>query len=268
MSAGSRVSTQRAVPRPRANRLATVVLAVLFAGCEPAASVPTPTGAVANPGFFDVEPLRYTCGEFPFDPAIFDQPGTAEQEGTPQAAALRAQLAPGAPEGDWLPNTGWHLVGQDADSSEFAVQAGQAANREIYSLSVEPGPAGWKASGWGGCRPALVMPAGIGTAEWRLDPADPVPGPDTRVFGALVTERACASGELPVGRVVGPAVVAREGEVRVVFGVRTQPGGHNCPSNPSVRVLVDLGELLGDRALVDPVLWPATDVRLPDPELD
>lgn len=248
--------------------MATVLLALLIAGCEPTASGPAPTGAAANPGFFDAQQLRYTCGEFPFDPAILEQPGTAERAGTPQAAALLVQLAPGAPEGDWLPDTGWHLVGQDADSAEFVVQAGQAENGEIYSLSVEQGPAGWKASGWGGCRPALEMPVGIGLAEWRLDPADPVPGPDTRVFAALVTERACASGQPPVGRVVGPAIVARAGEVRVVFGVRTQPGGHNCPSNPSIRVQVDLGEPLGDRRLVDPVLWPAIDVRLRDPELD
>lgn len=237
----------------RLRPLAVAIVIAVASGCEaaasPSASVPDVPAGVQ---LFNPQDLRYTCGEFGFKPEILDQPGSDEQADNPMAAALRVMLAPGFPEGDWLPDSGWHLVGVDADSAEFVAPGADGP----FSVSVGVGPAGWTHKGWGGCHPQLVLPAGIGIAEWQPDPADGPLGPQTRTFGALVTERACASGKPPNGRVVGPTVALFPDRVLIVFGVREQGGAHNCQSNPSIRVAVDLGEPLGNRRLVDPALLP------------
>jgi hypothetical protein len=66
-----------------------------------------------------------------------------------------------------------------------------------------------------------------------------------------VAERACASGE-PVGdRLVGPAIVMTDTEVRIGFAAMPQSGAFECPANPWQPVLIELPEPLGDRQLVD-----------------
>lgn len=134
------------------------------------------------------------------------------------------------------------------------------------SVSLSNGAEGWKVDGWGDCRLSLVLPPGIGLAEWLPDPDGPTPDAATRAFTALVTERSCASGQPSVGRVVGPAVRREEGRVLVVFGVRPLPGGiQTCQGNPPTPVVIDLGQPLGDRELVDAGQFPYVDVRSVDP---
>ena len=53
------------------------------------------------------------------------------------------------------------------------------------------------------------------------------------------------------GRVLAPTVELTDAEVVVTFLVETDLDGGECPSNDAVPYEVDLGEPIGDRALVD-----------------
>jgi hypothetical protein len=224
--------------------LAAVVLAVAACGSTPGSSGDPSSGQAVQP-----VDLRYTCGQFPFGPELLVAgPGTAETGPSDAAAALRAHLAGDGPDFDFLPDTGWHLVGATDRLAEF-VAVGPGV--EMSYVSAELNAAGWQVSGWGQCQPRIVLAAGLGAAAWTFDPDAPLPGPETRVLDVLVIELACNSGEPADGRIVGPSIVASADLVLVVFAVRPRPGAHNCPSNPATRVTIDLGAPLGQRALLD-----------------
>lgn len=84
------------------------------------------------------------------------------------------------------------------------------------------------------------------------------------MLAILLVERACASGQAPVGRVLPPVILMDAESVTIVIGVRSAPGGQRCPSNPAFALRVDLPEPLGDRRLLDGSTLPA---REPLPEL-
>ncbi len=197
----------------------------------------------------DPAALRYTCGEFTFAPDLLTAgPGNDQQADNPAAVALRAHLAESGPDFEFLPDTGWHLVGVDDRRAEFIAVG---ADGEIANVTVENGPNGWRVGGWGGCQPRVALASGLGAAVWAFDPDQPEPDATTQVFDALVTEMSCNSGQPADGRIVGPQVIATADTVLVVFAVRPRPGGHDCQGNPAARVTVDLGEPLGNRALLD-----------------
>lgn len=238
---------------------ATLVLAVVVAAC----GAPAPSGGGQPTGQPVGLELRYTCGTFAFEPSFFQQVGRAEQGPGPIAAALRAHLAQSGPDFDFLPDSGWVLAGADATRAEMIAHR---ADGSLVSVSLENGPNGWRVSGWGDCQPQLRMPPNLGEASWTLDPEEPVPDPRTRIFTALVTERDCASGRPSVGRVVGPLVLLTADRVFVAFGVTPLGDGmHTCQGNPSTPTVVDLGEPLGNRLLIDASSLPHVDVREVDP---
>jgi hypothetical protein len=236
------------------------ILAILVAACG---SSQTPSGPVPPAGGAATAlELKYTCGAFPFGPELLTGgPGTDEQANNPVAAALRAHLAGAGPDIDFLPDTGWHLTGMDGRVAEFVTVGGDLG---MKSISLENNVAGWTVSGWGDCQPRLQLPEGLGSAEWAFDPGKPKPGPATRVFDALVTELSCNSGQPADGRFVGPQLVKTAESILVIFAVRPRPGGfQTCPSNPSTRIPVDLGEPLGARKLLDGGRLPPGDPAKP-----
>lgn len=217
---------------------ALAITAFMMVGCGPAI-VPSVAPDL----------LRYTCGRFPFGPEVLDITSSDEVADTPEAAALRTHLAGPGPDIDFLPDHGWKLVGADATGAEFvSVSDGDPG---MVNVLLERGQAGWRVSGWGQCRPSRLLPDGLGSADWWLLPGEPRPGPATRTFEALVSERACASGRPADGRIAGPDVVGVNLLVLVTFAVRPLEGVQNCQGNPASRVTVDLGEPLGNRTLLD-----------------
>jgi hypothetical protein len=226
--------------------IAAVCLAVAVAACGDAGR---PDGSPGDSAAADGIVLRYTCGTFPFGPELLTAvPGNAEQAANPAAGALRAHLAGIGPDIDFLPDTGWTMTGMNDRVAEFVSLGGDLGMKIV---SVENGPAGWKVSGWGDCQPRIALAEGLGEAEWAFDPAQPKPGAATQVFDAMVTEMNCNGGQPADGRIVGPQVVRSDDTVLVIFAVRPRPGAQTCPSNPSTRIRVDLGEPLGDRTLMD-----------------
>jgi hypothetical protein len=97
--------------------------------------------------------------------------------------------------------------------------------------------------------PASEPEAGDG-ATWRIDPAAP-PAPSDSSVSVLVTRLDCHGGG--TGRVLRPGVVFDEAQVTVTFTVEaeTSDGAFTCQGNDEVAQEVDLGQPLGDRALVD-----------------
>lgn len=86
-------------------------------------------------------------------------------------------------------------------------------------------------------------------AVWDLGPGQRL-GPSSTTFIALVSRFGCNSGV--TGEVLAPEVRLEEAEVVVKFRVMPETRGPaDCPSNNQVSYEVDLGEPLGDRALVD-----------------
>jgi hypothetical protein len=219
----------------------------------PASVTPTADAAATAP-----PALSYSCGSFPFDPAILTSgPGTDELADDAVAGALRAHLAGVGPDFDLLPDSGWHLVGADGKSAEFVATGptGGAVN-----VVLTNGPGGWSVSGWGECQPRVVLAAGLGPAEWIFVPNEPRPLPMTQVFDAMVGEISCAGGKTADGRVVGPQLVKSESTILVIFAVRSLAGAQTCQGGaPLTRVTVDLGESLGDRQLLDGGQFPPAD---------
>jgi hypothetical protein len=250
--------------RPSPSRLAASDLALvagaglvagLVAGCSLRSSAPHDAPPIG------VAPLQYTCGRFPFGAELLDRSGGDEAAANPAAAALRKHLAQTGPDIDFLPDHGWTLAGLDADGAEFVIAGGDLGMKVVEVDSADVGP--WLVTGWGDCQPRRVLPAGLGEASWTLDPTEPRPGPDTLTFTALVTERDCASGQSSEGRVVGPDILDIGHEVLVTFAVRPLGGDmQTCPGNPVTRVVVDLGEPLGDRQLLDGGTLPPGDPTL------
>lgn len=227
------------------------VAAILVGACGPATPSPTPgsqapPNTIPDPGLAF---LRYTCGRFSFGAEVLDITSSDELANTPEAAALRAHLAQPGPDTDFLPDHGWKLVGTDATGAEYVTVTD--GDPGMANVILERGEVGWKVSGWGQCRPDRLLPDGLGIASWWLPPGQPMPGPATRTFEALVSERACASGRPAAGRIVGPDVVGVNLLVLVTFAVRSLEGIQTCPGPPPSRVTVDLGEPLGDRMLLD-----------------
>jgi hypothetical protein len=86
-------------------------------------------------------------------------------------------------------------------------------------------------------------------AVWDVDAAGP-PAPSATAMTALVTRLGCSGGE--TGKVLEPVVVADAEQVVVTFSVEPLPNdAYPCPGNDSVPYVVELGEPLGNRELVD-----------------
>lgn len=229
------------------------LLSMAVAACGE--SVPT-TGPVSR----DPLSLRYTCGTFPFGPELLAAgPGHDELANTGPAAALRRYLASPVRVQHRVPESGWRLFGSDTQRAEF----GSSVAGGMWIVVVRVSATGWVASAPDTCQPHLILPAGLGQASWTIDPAQPRPSAMTQVFDALVTERACASGQRADGRIVGPQVVRTADVVLVIFAVRPLPGGQRCPGNPASRLTVDLGEALGSRVLLDGGRLPFGDPSAP-----
>lgn len=259
----------------RRHSVALVLFGAILAGCagqpggesrspEPSTAAPTVgPSPVATGSAVEATAIRYACDRFPFAPEILTGgPGHDEQADDPAAAALRIALASDGPDFDFLPDTGWHRVGMDATSAEYITTGGDFG---VKSVMVENEASGWKVAGWGDCRPRVFLAPGLGAAEWTLDPDQPKPDPATQVITVLVTELSCNSGKPADGRIVGPQVIATRESVLVFFAVRPRPGAQDCPSNPSTRLKVDLGEPLGSRTLLDGGQWPPREPDASDP---
>jgi hypothetical protein len=243
-------------------RLAIVFAALLvLAGCGsveplPPSALPSVEPTAELP--LDPGVLGLTCGQEPrFHPSLLDVPGRAETERDAPAALLRDYVSTQGDPG--LPSTGWTRVAQTADYVQFVARAPFDSGWGVVAFMVRGGR--WEFALAGECHLGPAVPEGVSIAEWRLDPAFPAPAPGDRVIHTLINERACASGQPPVGRVL-PAIVSYESE-RVVAMVLVRTIGGDCPGNPDFAFAIELSEPLGERSLFDGGVFPPRDVTKP-----
>jgi len=243
-------------------RLLAVTVLVFIVGCAapPGASAPSPSSPETasappphNGQLGQLADLRYTCGGHPFGFDALTGPGNAELEAHPTADALRAFLAGGEAR-DLVPNTGWHLAGRDARTASYVALA--AGDPPFAEVQLELDAGAWKVVGFGQCRPTLDL-EGLNAALFQY--AGPPPGPGDRRFDVLVTEIECAGGRPMGARLQRPQIAVTPDAVYVVFTVVAQAGAHDCPSNPSTRVTVELPEPLGERPVRDAAVFPFHD---------
>ena len=148
-----------------------------------------------------------------------------------------------------------HLFGMVPGAAD-----GRAHYREIaFDLRGDE----WRMDIWGGCRPEVKV-NGFGIGELRLD-ATNQPTASTETLTLLVTERACASGELPVGRAIAPVVFESENAVDVLMLIEDSRGHAECPDNPSFPLTVELEAPLGDRVVRDVSVEPPVELAWPIP---
>lgn len=204
-------------------------------------------------------PGRVSCGQVApsFPLAVLDQDGDVHPGNDAPAAILLATLreTQGLPEGERLPSTGWIRAVQTEDIVLF-VAPGGAAPWSMVKVQLRDGIWGFDASGQ--CRLQPELPAGVGSAVFRLAPPADL-GPDATRVDLLVTETACNSGDDARGRVRVLDIIPAAETVTVLLGVAPRPGDHECPSNPETPFTLELPEPLGDRILLDGSSVPARD---------
>jgi hypothetical protein len=248
-------------------------LAACGGGAPGTAGSPSPAGVVVSPPLEPTDDLPvdlpdaellFSCGdEIAFGTtALFEPPG-AELAPSAPAAALRAFLAQPGVEVDALPDAGWRLVADEPDAVLF-IAGDPRQDGALHRVVVERSAEGWRVSGWGGCRPFVMLGDGLVAAQWAFDPAAARPGPGSTTITALVTERSCSSGRPADGRIAPPFISYGNEAILVVFGVRPLPGNQDCPGAPPSRVAFELREPLGNRRLLDGAFFPPRDPADPD----
>ncbi len=112
----------------------------------------------------------------------------------------------------------------------------------------------WRPVGWGQCRVEVSSP-GYGIAHWVLDPESD-PGSSGTELHVLINERACASGEAPIGREILPVVLEEPDTITIVVLVEPVSGAAACPGNPWHAISIGLSEPVGDRRFFDASMAP------------
>jgi hypothetical protein len=90
----------------------------------------------------------------------------------------------------------------------------------------------------------------VGPAWWELAVHER-PTAESTSLDVVVYERACASGQSPEGRIVGPEIEYGVGVVSITFHVQQLSGAGDCQMAPGVPTTVQLSEPLGDRRIND-----------------
>lgn len=224
----------------------------------PAAEAPEPVDPSDPPALLPGDDVALTCGGegLTFPPSALDQPGGFESADDPLAEALRDTLSGSSELSGMGSPTGWRVL---ARTDEAAILADQ----DLASVTFRQEDGRWAWAGSGGCSPQVALPDGVGRAAVALDPAFPPPGPETTELHLLVSELACASGA-PIGdRLLGPQVRDEGDRVVLATAVVSLGGMQTCPGNAAQPVTVALDEPLGDRTLVDGLVWPAAAIGPP-----
>ncbi len=158
---------------------------------------------------------------------------------------------PGTQVGE--PRTVWSIEGIDPSLAIVSINGN--GERQVYYYRGEGPPPGELPKGLRERIKTVEGPAETDgyargdAAVWRIAPKQHLSTSTTR-FKALVTRLECNSGV--TGKVLRPTVKASESTVVVTFAVsRDEDRAGDCQSNEWVPYQVNLGEPLGDRALVD-----------------
>jgi hypothetical protein len=144
------------------------------------------------------------------------------------------------------------LTPDEPEARDGATHAALSLFRVDRDPRIPPGT--WHYASGDACTPRLAEGNEGARAEVRL--AD-IPSPGDTSLQLVVKERDCASGRSAEGRVRVDELTLTGTEVRLRVSVVPPDGDQTCPDNPWTPLEVDLGEPLGERAVVDANLVPA-----------
>ena len=212
---------------------------------------PAPSGPVQMLGCDQEGPAFPVTG--------LDAPAGAEQTDDPAAVALIDFLA--GPDGTDLPASDWRELVRTKTTVLFAQDDPSGEVGQLVVARAELSDGAWTVVGSSQCRPRTWYHNSYGlAAEWKLSAK--VAATATS-FRALVTERACASGENASGRMAKPRIEYTDTDITITIGVRPLEGPQDCPANPATPLTIRLEEPLGDRQLFDGGSYPAVEVKQP-----
>lgn len=230
---------------------------IVAAGCaapEPRASgEPLPQVLHAGPG----DPLATCGGTDVFHITALEGPDVANEIG-PEFDRLREVIERYDGQEPETPLTSnWRLLVRSENRALFLADSARGPNY----VRLERDLGGWNFRGSGDCQLHMVLGAGVGSAQWWVDPRRPAPTADSTSLEILLRERACASGSYATGRIVPPLVVYAADSITITMGVR-EIGG-TCPGSPATPAVVMLEGQIGDRVLLDGYHIPPQPARPP-----
>lgn len=229
---------------------------------EPVTSAGSPGDPADTAGADPTAELLVSCGSTPYPRKALDSPTGAEDADEPAAEGLRQLIA--NPDGIGpIPADGWRKVHDDGSRAVFVNGAFGDDRHEVELEADSAGRFDFVGSSMG-CGRASVDVPGAEVANFDLDPSTP-PTPDDTTIALLVNGRACSDGQ-PLGdRLREPVIVGGDETVGLLFTADPlPPGSYTCPGNPPDEVTIDLGEPLGDRAIVDLSSYPASSASEPE----
>jgi len=154
-------------------------------------------------------------------------------------------------EGQFWPQEGWLVLHQDETTAIVVAEMGEGP--AFMQLTKSGTEWEWSGSQSGGpCPLQYIIPDGLNTVDWRLDDTAPAPAPDDVTVAVLLNERECVSGQEIGDRLLDPQVVMTETQVLIAFASEPPPGdAFDCQGNPDMAYVVELGQPLGERELVE-----------------
>ncbi len=157
-------------------------------------------------------------------------------------------------EGSHWPQDVWLVLHRTDDRVLLVHSDGTAAESTLAFMEVEKDGSEWRWAGssiGGGCPLEVMVPTGLNAVDWRLDPSsEPLTTASTFIH-VLVTERACASGQVIGDRLLGPQVIVTDTDVLIAFAAQVQGGIQTCPGNPETAVTIELSGPIGSRVVTN-----------------
>ena len=103
----------------------------------------------------------------------------------------------------------------------------------------------------GDCDVKTVLGSDLTAAIWVIDPAFPAPPPDATEIHVLVWDGSCGTGDLALGRLVGPVITYQSGSIAIAIGARRIDAILACGMPPGTPMTISLTEPLDGRTLLD-----------------
>lgn len=176
----------------------------------------------------------------------------AQRQPTQEVLAALDDLR-GTMDGAFLPENGWIEVNSSGSGVTLL-----APLRDAYASATFENRGGkWEPRGWGDCVPRLQL-AGRSVLRWAFTDASYPPAADAKQVEVLVTEVNCSSGR-ELDDLIEQSVTYREEEIYVILTAPVVSGAQTCQGTMPVKYTLTLEEPPGDRAIVDPSVYPAVE---------
>ena len=248
-------------------RLAVTVVGVALAATAcgsatiNASTGPAGTGNGGTATTMDASPML-ECGGLPFPVAAMNNPTGAELADEPAAAAFRAFMTAN-PQALSAGSGGWRKLADTGDHVAFG-QLGTDPTVFFGTVqTVDKVDGVWKVGLGAACPAASVYRPGEVAVSWNL--AAPAPGPADTTLHAQVLGTGCSDAGSTPATPADPEIDIGPQTVTITWFTAVSPpsgnGARFCSGPaPVIPRVIDLGQPLGNRRVVDGAKYPAQPV--------